>query len=277
MATRRPPMPDAQSPEIVAAMRQIDRLIRLVGEPVTITSTQVEPRELHNWDLVAPAMLFSAASCLLSLRYLAEAPAPRRDQDASVLLRRLYEHAVDFAWIAIDPGTNAPRWVADDFYYRLKLDDDFVQLGRGALSADKRQSYQAYVDAHRGLPQVLQRAEAADRYWSTRIEQHGTFPQVAAPDGQDLAQTQNGRWSLRAAYAFIYRAGSAIAHPTPSSLFDYVWPGGASGTFTIGMNTGAVNRYAYTMAPLIFAPMLLIAEQVLGRPKANDVYAAFGT
>jgi hypothetical protein len=42
------------------------------------------------------------------------------------------------------------------------------------------------------------------------------------------------------------------------------------------MNTGAVNRYAYTMAPLTFAPMLLIAEQVLGRPKADDVYAAFG-
>ena len=270
-------MPDAQStPEIAAAMRQIDRLLRLVGVPVTITSTQDEPRELHNWDLVAPAMLFSAASCLLSLRYLAEAPAPRRDQDASVLLRRLYEHVVDFAWIAIEPTANAPRWVADDFYYRLKLDDDFVQLGRGALSAEKRQNYQAYVDAQRGLPQVLQRAEAADAYWSTRVEAHGTFPQVAAPDGQDIVQTQNGRWSLRAAYAFIYRAGSSNAHPTPLSLFDYVWPGGAINTFTIGMNTGAMNRYAYTMAPLIFAPMLLIAEQVLGRPSANDVYAAFG-
>src|SRR5882724_3008374 len=98
MATRKPPQPDARATdEIVAAMRQIDRLVMLVADPVTVTSTQPEPRELHNWDLVGPAMVFSAASCLLSLRYLAEAAAPRRDQDAFVLLRRLYEHVVDFA------------------------------------------------------------------------------------------------------------------------------------------------------------------------------------
>lgn len=80
-----------------------------------------------------------------------------------------------------------------------------------------------------------------------------------------------------ATYAYIYRAGSANAHPTPLSLFDYIWPGGASNTFTTGMKTDTVNRYAYTMAPPIFAPMLLIAEKVLGRPSARAVYAAFGS
>jgi len=70
--------------------------------------------------------------------------------------------------------------------------------------------------------------------------------------------------------------GAPNAHPTPRSLLDYVWPGGSSNTFTIGINTCAVNRFPYTMAPLIFAPMLLIAEQVLGVRKLHDVYAAFG-
>lgn len=269
-------MPDARAtPEIVAAMRQIDRLVSLVANPVTVVSTQLQPRELHNWELVAPAMVFSAASCLLSLRYLAEAAAPRRDQDAFVLLRRLYEHLVDFAWIAIDPGTHAARWTADDLFYRLKLDDDFVKLGRGALSAEVRAEYQTFIDKHDGLPQVIQRAQAADEYWSTRIDSHGTFPTIAAPQGQDLTLTQNGRWSLRSAYAFIYRAGSANVHPTPLSLHDYVWPGGAKNTFTIGMNPGDINRYAYTFAPLTFAMLLLIAEKVLGKPSASDVYAAF--
>lgn len=270
-------MPDAKATtEIVAAMGQIDRLLPLVASPATVVSTQPEPRELHNWHLVGPAMLFSAASCLVSLRYLAEAPAPRRDQDAFVLLRRLYEHVVDFAWIAIDPTAHAPRWVGDDFYHRLKLDDDFIKLGRGSLSAKTRAEYQSFVDSHTGLPQVVQRAEAADNHWSTRIDLHGTFPQTAVPPGQDLAVTQNGRWSLRSAYAYIYRAGSANVHPTPLSLFDYVWPGGAKDTFTIGMKVDEINRYPYTMAPLVFAMMLLIAEKVLGRPAANDVYAAFG-
>jgi hypothetical protein len=126
------------------------------------------------------------------------------------------------------------------------------------------------------MPDVASRADLADRHWSTRIDNHETFPAVAAQPGEDLTQVQNGRWSFRSAYSFIYRMASANAHPTPLSLFDYVWPGGASGTFTIGMNTGVANRYAYTMAPLIFAPLLLIAEQMLGRPRADDVYAAFG-
>lgn len=276
-STRRPPMPDAQAtPEIAAAMKQIDRLITLVAQPVTVVSAHPEPRELHNWDLVAPAMIFSAASCMLSLRYLAESPPPRRDQDAFVLLRRIYEHVVDFAWIAINPAEHAPRWVGDDLFYRLKLDDDFVKLGRGTLSPEKRAEYQAFVDAHAGLPQVIQRAEAGDDYWATRVESHGTFPKVAAPPGQDLAQTQNGRWSLRSAYAFIYRAGSANVHPTPLSLFDYVWPGGAPNTFTIGMSPDGVNRFAYTLAPITFAMMLLIAEKALGNPTAAEVFAAFG-
>jgi hypothetical protein len=83
------PVPDARAtPEIERAMRQIDRLIPLVGAPVTVTTQRAVPNELDNWDLVAPAMLFSATSCLVSLRWLAEARTPRREEDAIVLLRR---------------------------------------------------------------------------------------------------------------------------------------------------------------------------------------------
>ena len=36
-----------------------------------------------------------------------------------------------------------------------------------------------------------------------------------------------------------------------------------------------VARGPYTMAPLVFATMLLMTEQVLGRPNGDDVRAAF--
>lgn len=78
-------------------------------------------------------------------------------------------------------------------------------------------------------------------------------------------------------YTAVYRPASSNAHPTPQSLRDFVWPSGASGTIHIGNNSNhPIDRYPYTMAPLVFATMLLVAEQVLGRPRADAVYAAFG-
>jgi hypothetical protein len=279
MATnRRPTVPDAQAtPEIERAMLQIDRLIRLNGAPVPVTTAEAVPNELHNWDLAGPAMLFSATSCLLSLRWLAEAPKPYRTQDAIVLLRRLYEHAVDFAWISIDPPVRARRWVADDFYHRLRADNDLVRLGRGSLTQELRDEYQAYIDQygrtrpnHDGrMPDVATRADEADQHWSSRIDGHGTFP-------RRVEEQQTGVWSLRKMYVAIYRPASSTAHPTAQSLRDFVWPGGASDRFLIGFNTEhPIERYPYTMAPLVFATMLLIAEQVLGRPNGDEVRAAF--
>jgi Family of unknown function (DUF5677) len=271
MATnRRVPVPDARAtPEIEAAMRQIDRLIPLVSGAVTVTTQRAVPNELDNWDLVAPAMLFSATSCLVSLRSLAEAGTPRREEDAIVLLRRLYEHAVIFAWIAIDPATNAPQWVASDYQHRLRFDTDLTRLGVAGLTPQSRTDFQAFIDLHGTMPDVASRADLADQHWSTRLQGHGTFPR--APGA-----VPTGRWSLRKMYAAVYRPASSNAHPTPHSLRDFVWPGGTPNTFQIGNNSNhPIERYPYTMAPLVFATMLLVAEQVLGRPNGDDVRAAF--
>ncbi len=55
-------------------------------------------------------------------------------------------------------------------------------------------------------------------------------------------------------------------------------PGFATGRFRIGFipTLEENNRYAYTLAPLVFATLFLISEQVLGYPKADSVFAAFG-
>lgn len=264
------PVPDAHAmPEIERAMRQIDRLIPLVAAPVLVTTIEQVPNELHNWELVGPAMLFSATSCLMSIRWLAESRMPRRDEDASVLLRRLYEHAVDFAWIAVNPPVNAPKWVADDLRHRLEADDDLKLVGAVGLTPAARTEYQAFIDKHGKMPGVSKRANQADQHWSVRLEGHGTFPSARG-------QAQSELWSLRKMYVAVYRAASANVHPSPQSLRDFIWPGGTSNTFWIGNDTGhQIERGPYTMAPLVFATMLLMTEQVLGRPNGDDVRAAF--
>ena len=61
-------------------MVQIERLLRLVDFPIHVDSKVTpEPRVLDNWDVGAPAMLFSAANCLLSIRTRCTNPVlPRR-------------------------------------------------------------------------------------------------------------------------------------------------------------------------------------------------------
>ena len=83
-------------------------------------------------------------------------------------------------------------------------------------------------------------------------------------------------FSLADEYTAIYRS-TANTHPSPRSLFDYVHPGFASGKFRIGFALELDNddRYTYTLAPLVFSTLLIIAEQVLGYPKADAVFPAF--
>lgn len=248
-------------------MAQINKLLSLMPPEIVVESSAPQNgRELHNWDVVAPAMLFSAANCLLSLRWLAMTPPPRREQDASILLRRLYEHVVCFAWIAIDPAVHAKRWVAYDYRYRLATDLELQQLGKSGLDPAQRAAFAAYRQANQDMPSLDQRAREADTYWLPRLAQHLD----GRPNG-DRA------FSLADEYTSIYRSTSANTHPSPRSLFDYVNPGFANGRFRIGFmpTLGDDDRYAYTLAPLTFATMLFISEQVLGYPKADHVFAAF--
>ncbi len=202
-ANRRSHVPDARAtPEIEAAMRQIDQLIPLAGATVTITTQQDVPNELHNWDLVAPAMLFSATSCLVSLRWLAEAQTPRRDEDAIVLLRRLYEHVVIFAWIAIDPARNAPRWVAEDYQHRLRADSDLARIARRRAHPGRAQRVSgvhrpAWHDARRREPSrprrpTLVHAPRRARDIPSRSIAGADRPMVAAEDVRGCLPTGLG-------------------------------------------------------------------------------------
>ncbi|MBK7539974.1 MAG: hypothetical protein IPI49_32395 [Myxococcales bacterium] len=256
---------DAEAtPTIQIAMAQIDRLLTLVPNKIVTKSDAPENgRELHNWNTIAPAIVLSAANCLLSLRCLAQTGPPRREQDANILLRRLYEHVVCFAWLAIEPNVNCKQWVAYDYRYRLIADEEMQQEGELGLSSEERANFEAYRSANKDMPNLLIRAREADNYWREKLL-------ASAPK----------TFSLMSTYTAIYRFSSADAHPSPQSLFAYVNPGSAAGRFIIGGVTQLTNndRHAYPLAPLIFAFLLLVAGKVLDyleMPTAADVLSAF--
>ena len=270
----------AANPETRRAMVQAEKLLRVIPFPLEVSAPLANPHgaSLDTWELVAPAMIFSAANCLLSIRYLAEANAPRREQDASVLLRRLYEHVVDFAWVCISPAEHSKLWTAKDLRSRITIDDELRRLGHSGLEQQVRQNFDNYARAIGKPPDLASRAIKADEHWSRVIPEHGTFPANPESNGSNKPFAQGGYWSLRSLYVVIYRSASANAHPTPLSLNTFIHPSDIPGKFKVGFNAkDQRDRFPYTHAPLIYAMMLLVAERVLGYPSSRDIYAAFAT
>lgn len=246
--------PDATaSVEIADAMHRLGQLISLAPGPYHgKSSMQPQPRELYNWEIVAPAMVFSAVSCALSLISLAGADAPRREQDAFVLTRRLFEHLIQFSWIAIDPTTHCKRWVDDDTFYRVKTHKRLNEIGKPQL--DQTQMDELASLPGKKLPNLLELTKEVAAHWDPIL-------QTPRPDvGFELI------------YAVIYPYSSLYAHPSPRSLSPYVVGVDADGTFRIGFDKlGPVNYSAYTLAPTIMALLLLVSSRVQGFPKAVDV------
>ncbi len=94
--------------------------------PRTFASTGVP----SDWPLSGFAMLARACGTLSSVMALIP---QRRAGDAAVLARTLVEEVVSFAWIAIDPASNADAWLRWDRRQRLKLDNDMRDMGAPAV------------------------------------------------------------------------------------------------------------------------------------------------
>ena len=172
--------------------------------------------------------------------------APRREQDAIVLLRRLYEHVVDFAWIAIDPAINAKKWwrttaligsrsIGPSETRRART----VRQGERQDAADAgpcRRSRQALVAVDHRPRRVPIEATTCGRIDRERAER-----EVVAADAVHV-RVPPREWE-RAPYAddpVVLRSA-----------------GRRHRQVQIGMNPhDHDDRYAYTFAPLIFATML---------------------
>jgi hypothetical protein len=222
--------------------------------------------EQDNWELVAPAFVFTGMSCLCSILALGQFRGLPRGgtQDASVLLRRLYEHAVTFAWIAADPDVHVRAWLASDYENRLKANRELRELGDAGLSAATEQKYKSYIAARpKIMGNVKTRTIEADRYWSAKIPLHGR-----------KAPLPTTKLSFESLYTMIYRGASADAHATAGGISPWIH-GTGGGSFVIAVKGGDNDDFPFTFAPIVFASWLFIVEHVLRWPAADEVTAAF--
>ena len=154
------------------------------------------------WPLVGPALIARATGSPEAI--LAFVPLGR-EADADTLLRSLYEHVTTFAWLAGVPGEERMRrWLKSDCEARLHTDEDCRKVGVKILDDDRRKEFEETAAAlPKGMPALLDRAEAADAHWVSRVTglRDSTTPT-----------------SFRGLYAAAYRRFSAIAHPTNLGL-----------------------------------------------------------
>jgi hypothetical protein len=113
-------------------------------------------------------MLYTAAA-LLRMADMADSVlahmAARRDLDAWAGLRSRYELAVTVAWLLIDPVARKELWEGEALVQQLKLHNDLAAFNEVLLTPAQVASAQAA----QGMPPLANRADEADRHWSTRV------------------------------------------------------------------------------------------------------------
>ena len=67
------------------------------------------------------------------------------------LLRSMFEYVATYAWIAADPTTRSGQWLKSDYAQRLKLDNDFRELGETFLDEVERERVKDFLPEMDGL------------------------------------------------------------------------------------------------------------------------------
>jgi hypothetical protein len=179
----------------------------------------------------------------------------RRATDAGVLVRSLFEQAVTFGWIAINPNDNAPAWVRWDRTERKKAHNDLLQHG-GPTLLDRQTivDFDAVIAAGPVMPNLAQRAEQADTHW-----------------GAQIAAVRNPSTSFRGMYSVVYRTDSQATHAAVTSIEPVVAPAGAGQFEVLPVEQDPGEHSPFTRAPMLYGLMLLVGEPALG---VGDVEAA---
>jgi hypothetical protein len=232
-------------------------LIALAEAHLPIDVGPVGPADA--WQLVGPSLMsrqVGSLTALLALRPLGG------EADPLVLLRTLYEHAVTFAWLAADPGEDRyRRFLKSDAVSRIAMDADARKVGVELLDDLQREEFQRQADElPKEMPDLLQRAEAADQHWVGRI-----------PALEDSSSTG----SYRGLYAIAYRRHSAIAHPSLMGL-NTVTVDLADGYRRVQLERRDPDMHGpFGLGSILLGFSLFISNSTLGWPEQAAVKAAF--
>lgn len=218
-----------------------------------------------DWPLAGYAMMSRACGTLGSVMALIP---ERRASDAAVLTRVLYEEIVTFAWIGVDPSDHAEAWVRWDRDWRIKADNDLQDIGaEPLLDPGVRQDFERGRDAGELMPDLAQRATAADQHWSKRLDA--------------IADDPTSPRTLRGMYRYIYRGESQYAHAAAASIDRLVVDAQRPGRLrVVTAETDPGENNAFTRASILYALGLIVAEPVLGWSGVSDavdnLFAALG-
>jgi hypothetical protein len=114
----------------------------------------------------------------------------------------MFEYVATYAWVASDPATLTERWLKSDYVQRLKLDNDFRELGETFLEEADRERVAGFRPDVEEMPgSLVDRAKTADEAWAATLQ------------GLDGYLPEENR-SFRALYPLIYRNGSRFTHPS---------------------------------------------------------------
>jgi hypothetical protein len=114
----------------------------------------------------------------------------------------MFEYVATYAKVAGDPPTRAEQWLKYDYVHRLKLDNDFRELGEAFFETDEeRERVQDFLPGVAAMPDLVSRTWAADEAWTNRFQELDEF----LPE--DFRR-------LRRLYPVIYRNGSRFTHPS---------------------------------------------------------------
>lgn len=161
-----------------------------------------------DWEVDGPALLVAATRQLRALEHLQE-----EFPSALVgwqLLRSMYEYITTYAWIAVDPDVRAHQWMVSDYKERVKLLDNYAELGQELLPEEDRDRLTEVADSGDAMPRSLvDRARDADAAWEETLR------------GLQDRLPEDGR-SFSALYPLIYRGGSRFTHPTTHGVAAFV-------------------------------------------------------
>src|SRR4051794_30215890 len=121
----------------------LDRIQRYVGEMTDYMRSQFPMRFYHGekWSTV-----YGAAS-LLRLADMADSALAhmpqRRDRDAEIELRSMYELTVTLAWVLIDPSTRLDFWKGQALIDQLALHNDMAEFGEAILDPNEIEAAKA--------------------------------------------------------------------------------------------------------------------------------------
>ncbi|MEN9577254.1 MAG: hypothetical protein RJA70_263, partial [Pseudomonadota bacterium] len=192
-------------------------------------------RNHNDWAVVGPALVARAARTMKAIDELQNGYFAGA---ADALVRVVYDHMNTFAWIAAEPASRLPCWIAEDYRKRLVVQDELEALGGQPMPSNIRLEFEQHRDAATvRLPNTERLAGQADDHW-----------------GKVLGEVFNHApvFTFRGMYTAIFRNASAWVHPTTIGLNGMVTTDPMYGQLVIdsdGERFESEGTNAFTVAP----------------------------